>query len=164
MTRVVNLAAVGSIATSTGKTAYPGAVLQVVQATSQTQVTTTSASMVTTGIGATITPSSTSSKVLVLIQTSLNAPANVGAGLSVARGSTVVWNPSVSDVSGFYGAMLNANSTRLLSYVQYLDSPSTTSPTTYNLYFASRSGGTIAVNPLDSTAGGTSVILMEIAG
>lgn len=164
MTQAANLAAVGSIATSTGKTAYPGALLQVVQVTQATQVFTTSNTMVSTGIGASITPSSASSKILVLVQASITSQANCGSGLAIARGATIVWNPSVSDANGFYGAMLNANTTRTYSSLQYLDSPATTSPTTYNLYFSSRSSGTTAVSPSDSTNGGTCIVLMEIAG
>jgi hypothetical protein len=154
----------GTILTNASTTGFPaGSVLQVVQATSTTTQSTTSSTMVSTGIGATITPTSATSKVLVFIQTSITSTANGGSGLSIARSSTVVWNPCVSDGSGFYGAFLNINTTRTLSCLQYLDSPATTSATTYNLYFASRSGTTTVVNPTDSTSGGTSIILMEIA-
>jgi hypothetical protein len=137
-------------------------VLQVVQATSTTTATTASATMIATGIGATITPTSVSSKILVMIQTSLSVTG--GMGISIARGTTVIWNPSVADNTGPYGALYNASVTRALSSVQYLDSPATTSATTYNLYFAARSvTGTINPNDSDNT-GGTCIILMEIAG
>ena len=154
----------GTIITTAGvpASAMPaGSVLQVVQITSTTTAATASPTMIATGIGATITPTSVSSKILVMIQTSLSG--TTGIGISIARGETIIWNPMVSDENGFYGALYNDSVTRALSNMQYLDSPATTSATTYNLYFAARSV-TGTINPNDSTTGGTCIILMEIAG
>jgi hypothetical protein len=138
-----------------------GAVLQVVQGTFQgTQFVTSSNSMVATGFGTSITPTSSTSKILVSIVTSLSYGGS-GMGLAIYRGTTPIWNPSASDGSGFYGAVFSSHQ---IVTIQYLDSPATTSSTTYNLYAASRSSTSSTVN-IDgaSSDGGTTIILMEIA-
>jgi len=52
---------------SNGNTLMPGHILQVVNGTTSTQVSTTSTTYADTGLTATITPSSTSSKILVCL-------------------------------------------------------------------------------------------------
>ena len=138
-----------------------GTVLQVVSQTFQgTQFNTSSNSMVATGFGTSITPTSATSKILVSISTSLTNGGS-GMGIAIYRGATPVWNPSIADASGFYGAIFSSHA---IVSIQYLDSPATTSSTTYNLYVASRSSATSSVNitaPVNN--GGTSITLMEIA-
>lgn len=140
-----------------------GSVLQVVQATSSTQITTTSISMVTTGISASITPTSSSSKVLVIVSTQMGTTSTGGVGISIARNGTVVWNPSVNDSSGYYG-MYSTASARWIGSIQYLDSPATTSSTTYAIYYAARANTAVMNEAGNTNNGGTSIILMEIAG
>jgi hypothetical protein len=138
-----------------------GSVLQVVSQTFQgTQFVTTSNSMVATGFGTAITPTSSTSKILVSLSTSISYGGS-GMGIAIYRGTTSVWNPSASDGSGFYGAIFNSHG---IVSIEYLDSPATTSSTTYNLYAASRSSTSSTVN-IDgtSTDGGTTITLMEIA-
>ena len=143
-----------------------GSVLQVVSTTSTTSANTTSSSMVTTGIGLSITPRSASSKILIMIQSTFTFTAASGFGISIARGASVVWSPCVSDATGFYGAFLTTVGTtnRIMHSIHYLDSPATTSSTTYNLYYATRNSSVLTVNPADSTAGGTVITLMEVQG
>jgi len=144
------------------KAALPtGSVLQVVSQTFQgTQFSTTSNSMVATGFGVSITPTSASSKIFVSISTSLSYGGS-GQGIAIYRGTTLAWNPSITDGSGAYGALFSAHG---IVSIEYLDSPSTTSSTTYNLYTASRSSTTSYVNYQSSpNNGGTTITLMEIA-
>ena len=133
-----------------------GSVIQVVQSTSTTAFSTTSASMVATGISASITPKFSTSKILVRMTVQVASNAN-GAGIAIYRATTSIWSPNTFDGSGFYGIY---PSIICLNNLEYLDSPATTSSTTYNLYLASRSG-------LSSTVGtnnaGTVITLMEIA-
>jgi len=156
----------GNVLTSNGTTwtsSTPslGKLLQVVSQTFQgTQFSTTSNSMVATGFGVSITPTSASSKILVSISTSLSWGGS-GMGIAVYRGTTSVWNPSISDSFGAYGALFSSHG---IVSIEYLDSPSTTSSTTYNLYMASRSSSTSSVNITASVNnGGTTITLMEIA-
>jgi len=139
------------------KAALPtGSVLQVVQGVSSTFATSVSTSFVATGVSQAITPTSATSKVLVTIQSYVGA--FVGSaqtlGLAIYRGATQVY---VS--SGTYnGTTVQGNSACLV----FLDSPATTSSTTYSLYFKiNASGATAIINP-DSVSS-TSVTLMEIA-
>lgn len=112
-----------------------GKVLQVVQATYSTSTTIASTTYTDTGLSASITPSSTSSKILVLVNQSgyiaRGASNSQGSGLQIVRGSTTVFtitNPNarflaVGGSSEVYSAGIDA--------ITYLDSPSTTSSTTY---------------------------------
>jgi hypothetical protein len=137
-----------------------GKVLQVVQGLHTTQFTTTSNSFVdVTGFNATITPSSTSSKILVMV-TALsghNASAQTMA-IKLLRDSTdLTWLAS----SGAYLA-----SSTFLNEVgygtNYLDSPATTSATTYKIQLASgTSGQTVYMSSGSSTQ--STITLMEIA-
>lgn len=141
-----------------------GAVLQVVQVTSSTQLTTTSATMSSTGVSATITPTSSSSKILVLVNAGVGVSSSGGGGVAIARNGSVVWNPSVNDSSGYYQFYAVGTAIRAMVGLSYLDSPSTTSATTYALFFAAR-GNTVYINETGNTSsGGTTITLMEIAG
>jgi hypothetical protein len=136
-------------------------VLQVVSATNTTQFSTTSATMVSTGISASITPSSTSSKILVRITCAINVGLG-GAGIALGKNGSVIFNPSIADSVGPYYAY---QSIRVPASLEYLDSPATTSSTTYTLFFSSRNGTTSAVNESAATNNNaTTITLLEISG
>lgn len=108
-----------------------GKVLQVVNATYSTAVSNSTTTYADTGLTASITPSAATSKILVLVdqagiaKTSTNA--NSAVGLRLLRGATEIVVFGVSE--GYTG-------TTLYNYVGsvstcYLDSPNTTSSTTY---------------------------------
>ena len=136
-------------------TVAPGAgkVLQVVQDVFNTESGTTSTSYVAvSGFAATITPSSTSSKILVLCSASSYINVSNQYLGTVYRGGT-----SLGDFARLYaqssplGGVLTFN---------YLDTPSTTSATTYTYYHKVASGtGYVSVNNYKST-----ITLLEIAG
>ena len=106
-----------------------GKVLQIVQSqdTSQTAMSTTT--YTDTGLSATITPSSTSSKVLVMWnnqgKVNTGTSNNIIGYIRTLRGSTEIGGASKFRQDGYVG-----ESGYTLSYT-YLDSPSTTSATTY---------------------------------
>ena len=141
-------------------------VIQVVSATSNTQFSTSSTSLQNTGFSATITPQSTTSKILIIANLQISYPGTGGAGFAIYRGATAIWTPAVADGSGAYGAAYSqaANGNRGQTPLIYLDSPATTSATTYNIYFAIRnSSGTF--NPTDAVNNGSSSLtLLEISG
>jgi hypothetical protein len=138
-----------------------GKVLQVVSTTKSDVFTTTSASYVdVTGLSTTITPSSASSKILVLANISYSASGGRDGNFQLLRGSTVI-------PTGVTGSVLNGAYTfSMFSLAQsFLDSPATTSATTYKIQVYV-SAETIFVNrrALDTTFTGQSTItLMEIA-
>jgi hypothetical protein len=116
-----------------------GKVLQVVSATSTTATTITTDTMADTGITATITPTASNSKILVLISAAINikrSNTDIFAGAQLMRGATKIadWFPSsasrfvgIEATGASYVAITNQNS------IVYLDSPATTSSTTYKL-------------------------------
>jgi hypothetical protein len=115
-----------------------GKVLQVVQATSTTATTIASTSFTDTTLSASITPSAATSKILVMVNQNLSAKttsdSSLGGQVSIVRGSTSIFNGSGNGYDTVY-FNINGNSaakqlTGVWSY-SYLDSPNTTSATTY---------------------------------
>ena len=115
-------------------------ILQVVEGTATTLVASTSATYVDTGLSATITPQSSSSKILCLISQNIYSNnAGTGALFRVMRGATVL--DTYVDLS--FGT---ASGIVCQHQFSVLDSPATTSATTYKTMFGRNSGvGTIFV-------------------
>jgi hypothetical protein len=135
-----------------------GKVLQVVYAGTSTAVTSSTNTYVDTGLTATITPSSATSKVLVL--GTLNGCIKVGSNTSVQikwlRGATDIARPS--DYAAFTGDTSNNDIGSVT--IGYLDSPATTSATTYKAQFNSFNGSSY-VQVQDNGVLST-LVLMEI--
>ena len=130
-------------------------VLQVVTATYATATTTTSASYVTTGLTASITPKSTTSRVLILTMQAANGNPTDETCFTIFRGTVADTNLGVA--AGM-GTLLNTYETVSLSF---LDSPSTTSAQAYTVGFKNLSGaGTSRVQTGNRTA---SITLIEIS-
>jgi hypothetical protein len=149
-----------------GTQAAQSKVLQVVNATYGTQVSSTSGTYATTGLTASITPLFSTSKVAVFAMVSYQTLGNnTGLGLALYKGGSVLWNPSEAYSGGPYGAAYGSASA-LCGFIplNYIDSPATTSSTTYAIYFASYNATGVRVQPSDTTNNGqSSIILMEIA-
>ena len=115
-----------------------GKVLQVVAATTTTTTSNSTTTLADTTLTATITPTSATSKVLVLVnQNGLLRSAGSSDNaltLKLLRGATVI--SQISDTSIFTGTALLL--TVPSASTSYLDSPSTTSATTYKTQFANR--------------------------
>lgn len=135
-----------------------GAVLQVVQGTTLTYTTTTSLSFVATNLTATITPSSSTSKILCLVQSGTWGSASDYAVITLYRNGTNLGAGSFSAL-GLNGT--NGNGYDSIAAIHLLDSPASTSALTYTLYLRSYNSTTVGAN--DSTNTNT-IILMEIAG
>ena len=107
-----------------------GKVLQVVQAIYNTEASTTSNTFADTGLTASITPSSATSKILVIYALGyLCQDTNLG-GIQLLRDATVLQS-SIRAVTGSHASYLHN---------EYLDSPSTTSSTTYKIQFNKNAG------------------------
>jgi len=162
-TTVLTLPAVsGTVLTDTSPKA--GNVIQVVSATSSTEYTTTSSSFTDTGLTINITPTSSSSKILVSLFINGVFLNNVNAGFGRFQ---LVRNSTGLGAFGYAVAYLDSTaggaSNRGCSTVafQYLDSPATTSSTTYKVQFAQSTGSTLNMNRDNS--GVSSITVMEIA-
>ena len=136
-----------------------GSVLQVVSANTTTSSSTTSATFVASVITASITPRSTSSKIYVNISVQSDTQAsNQVAIMTIYRGATNLASGLTNNSLGYVWS----TTSRLFSTssLQYLDSPATTSSTTYTLYFLSNSGGSVVI----SNGSASVITLMEIQG
>ena len=123
---------------------------QVVSATKTDTFTSTSTSFTTiTGLSVSITPTSATSKVLVLVQLSMSQDFGVNqAAARIVRDSTAI---DIGDASGSRIQALAqvrglAADTALTLPATILDSPATTSATTYAVQGVSMSAGTFFVN------------------
>jgi len=159
-----NAVTAGKLASGVG-----GKALQVVSQNLTTQMTSTSTSYVDTGLTASITPSATSSKILILLNVSFHIQGDSNGYLRLLRDSTEI----NSGAGGTYNAMvvLNGNSTAF-SYsgaqqaCNFLDSPSTTSAITYKVQTKTVSSSyTVGINRriVDNNHGTPSnITLMEV--
>ena len=140
-----------------------GSVLQVVNATFSTQTTSSSSTFADTGLTASITPTSASSKILVLVSQAGCGKQNSDTvlRLRLLRGATVI---SDFERLGGYNAASTNNFIGSCS-VCFLDSPATTSATTYKTQLSSSSNSSQVYTQInDGTIITMSTItLMEIA-
>jgi hypothetical protein len=140
-----------------------GKVLQVVTATYSTQTTATSTTPSDTGLSASITPSATSSKVLVLITQPFaisKSDTNLGGGFRILRGSTSIYDPATGQNGIAMGGLPNAYHEMYNTWnASYLDSPSTTSSTTYKTQQRVQDTGSV-ISQINSAT--SSIILLEI--
>lgn len=147
--------------------AIPGHVIQVVQGTTSTVSTNSSTTYADTGLSVNITPSSTSSKILVMAKQKgfrldpTGGATTVGGSIALLRDSSIIWKPSPS--TGHHALYINGGDMYGEVEATYLDSPSTTSQITYKTQFASYFSSRIVYAQQGNNF--TSVIIaMEIAG
>tara|TARA_B110000483_G_C17959547_1_gene451449 strand:+ start:120 stop:719 length:600 start_codon:yes stop_codon:yes gene_type:complete len=122
-----------------------GSVLQVVSTTKTDVFNTTSTSFIdVTGLSASITPSSTSSKILVTVFFNLAISSGWMAMALLRRDSTAIClgdaSASRQRATAIHKGITNNNVSEFLS-VTFLDSPSTTSATVYKLQIKSENSG-----------------------
>jgi hypothetical protein len=119
-----------------------------------------------TGFSATITPTSASNRILVMASTLLSQERSY---LRFVRGSTAI---AIGDASGSSQRVTMFNNQAYgtsVSY-QFIDSPATTSATTYKVQIGGESGKTFYVGTSSSIGSSSfptapsTIILMEISG
>jgi hypothetical protein len=150
----------------TGSQAIPkstlptGSVLQVVQGTLATSTSTTGTTYVTTNLTASITPTSSTSKILVMASFEVGNGVTHWAYQTIYRNNTTnIATTGTGNPSGTYNS--SASDFHGICNICILDSPATTSSTSYTLYQKSNTFGQ-AVNVM--TDGMPAYItLMEIA-
>ena len=142
-----------------------GSVLQVVSVDASSQENTTSSSYVaSSGVTLSITPSSTSSKILTICSPSLRvyeasgSSANMRFALSRDGGSNFLYQAILRSLD--YG---NSGTLADISISQtFLDSPSSTSALTYTMYVKMVEGDQVEINPDGNNK--STLTLIEIAG
>ena len=154
----LNAKLTSSTAASTYLPIAGGKVLQVVGAVRPDSITTTSTSFVTTSLTASITPSSASSKILVMAswQGSKGGEVWSDSGARLFRGTvagTGIGDARFYNYSTSYGsAVISAGQNIIV-----LDSPSTTSSQTYTL------GINTGAAPMNYNYSGGRLILIEVS-
>jgi hypothetical protein len=144
-----------------------GKVLQVVSAVYSTAVTVSTTTYTDTGLSASITPTLNTSKILVLVSQFGRVYAGyakeAGASLRLMRGSTEIHGPYNSTPLSFGSKDEGSNSGGFhlvgVFALQYLDSPATTSSTTYKMQVRLTAGDSYGAQ---EGSGDSSIILMEI--
>jgi hypothetical protein len=143
--------------------ASAGQVLQVVNASYSTTVSVSNATLVDTGLTASITPKFSTSKILVLVNQNGNIGSNtadVGMRVALLRGaSQIALIDGAAAYNGAGGAPIGVGSIA----ISYLDSPATTSATTYKTQFANRTVGATGSVSTQNTSSTSTITLMEIA-
>ena len=139
-----------------------GSVIQTVNAQTTTEVTNATTTPADTTLTATITPTSATSKILVIVNQTGCAKysANIGLLIKLIRNSTDI--AFLEKLGGY------TNDTAFQEFgscsICYLDSPATTSATTYKTqFYCSGSGGSVRIQY--DNAGGSSastITLLEI--
>lgn len=157
----------GSSGQSIPSAALPaGSVLQVVQGKLSTSFSTTSTSAVDTGLTATITPKFSTSKVLCFITVNGIRTDNTtyNSYLYLNRNGTNLDNIGTGGSYYLYFASTQLNGRVGTAVNMVLDTPSTTSATTYKLQLATEnSSSTSFINNQNSQLTPSTIILMEIA-
>jgi uncharacterized Zn-binding protein involved in type VI secretion len=138
--------------------------VQVITATSSTVVTNNTTSYASTGLTASITPTNSANKVLVTVTLPIVfGSSNVlVAGIRISRGGTIVYSTVVGNSVTAIVQQFVVNG------ISFLDSPATTSSTTYTIEFATltasnRFGNTAVMDQSNGTNTGT-LMLQEISG
>ena len=142
---------------SAGKCSFPnggaGKILQVKSTTKTDTFTTNSNSFVDiTGLSVDITPSFTSSKILVTVNVTGSGKAGQSrAPVRLLRDSTLIGNATdVGNRNAAFGVLYSISDDNGISTanIQFLDSPNTTNSVTYKVQIANKNGNsnTIVVN------------------
>jgi len=149
-----------------------GKIGQVVSAIETARITTTSNTAVTTGLAVTITPTATSSKVWLVanIGSGSDSIANnrtfftiVGGNAATYKGDATTGHECSTCFTSFKSSYAQSTAN-----IMYLDSPATTSATTYTLYYwGDSSGSTHVLNSaytVDAQSGNScsSITAMEV--
>jgi len=140
-----------------------GAVLQVVTSSNETETSSSSASWVTTGLNASITPKSTSNKILAIwnVAVSISSATNNGY-ISLFRGTVAGTNLGNTSIgSGFGGIYNSGGRIDTVAAGNHLDSPSTISSQTYTIGMFASTGITMQAQKFSAKS---TLTLMEIAG
>jgi hypothetical protein len=132
-----------------------GSILQVVQTVKTDTFSVTGFTWTdVTGLSVTITPSSSSSKILVMAEMKVGSNIDYSTSIRLLRGATNIYlgdlSGSRTQVSSWVTNYINASATygyaMIPASIIFLDSPATTTATTYKIQMASYSSNTSYLN------------------
>ena len=153
-----------------GKAGDGGGIIQIKQGIITAPVSTsTSGSFTDTGLSCAITPQSASNKIFCMVSLgSISQPAAVSVGFRLVRGSTDIGVPDSTALQSGFTNIYDADQQILASAsFNYLDSPATTSATTYKITWRN-SSSTSYLGRFNGSAtdynGISTLILMEVSG
>lgn len=151
---------VAATVNSSGVLSSPGHVVQVVQFINTTNIFTTSTSLVATGFIGSITPSSSTNKILFKLNggrmSYASTPPTMRAHLYRKIGTG-----SYADITNAFLDVRISSTYGVPHSFCYLDSPSTTNEVSYQAYFYSVSGDEVRFDSVTNTS--LIMTLMEIA-
>ena len=166
----------GQVLTSAGAGAIPtfetlpggGKILQAVSNTTSSETTNASTNYASSGLAVAITPSASSSKILVLVGSNLRVAGDGGASNVAREGKIAIFRGSVSgtllqqQIIGITNISATSSSgvqsVNSISFA-YLDSPSTTNATTYTIGISGLNNGDAQAQPFNF---GSSIVLLEV--
>jgi hypothetical protein len=143
-------------------------VLQVVSTTYSTQKQIASTSMTDTNLSLSITPSLATSKILVLVTQPayLNrfSSSEQGHGYRLLRGATEIYTTNTNYTASYLSVFGNSTNINLstMNNIAYLDSPNTTSSTTYKTQGAAYTTANTGFVTFQEASTQSSMILLEI--
>jgi hypothetical protein len=148
----------GSSGQSIPKAALPtGSVLQVVQYVYSSSSSTSSSTYVSTSLATSITPNFSTSKILVMVSCGTTYQStSATAAYTIYRGASDL----APTARGF---ALSSSTGNLPVTFSYLDSPSTTSSTTYTVYMRTNGGTTYLGGSDGGVMTSNTITLLEIA-
>ncbi len=172
------LASDGKVTIPEKKLYCPGAIVQVVQGTKTAAETFTSTSLTDIGLSVAITPTASTSKILIQAQVCAMVDSSssfYGGYLQLIRGSTAIAQGDAAGNRNRVTVGINGDDNVINTGtvpILYLDSPSTTSATTYKIQCAHGQNQPITINAAsndsDSSSYGlrmiSTIIAMEVAG
>tara|TARA_E500000305_G_C3831928_1_gene147740 strand:- start:66 stop:551 length:486 start_codon:yes stop_codon:yes gene_type:complete len=140
-------------------------VVQVISVENNTYKSTQSTSFVDSGLSATITPSSANNKILILTQNSVKAITTTSNGSGtlsqIFRGSTAIGQQVLTRIREGVGSSAFTQNVQGGGHLQFLDSPNTTSATTYSVKFKVQNA--VVTGVYNDSPSGSVITLMEIA-
>jgi len=141
--KVNSIIPVGGVASGQG-----GGIIQTIQTFKGDTTTTTSSSFSDiTGMSATITPTSNSNKVLVRFTLHLSSDYHPVILVNLVRGTTNIAQPTVTDTHPSTLQVWTDADNMITQTYEFLDSPATTSATTYKLQWRIHDGSsTVKLN------------------
>ena len=157
MTTIIDGTAGITFPSGTNAQAAPSKVLQVVNAVFSTEVSSSSSTFTDTGLSASITPLFSTSSILVIANIQGAKNGSTGLDLKLLRGSTSI--VQFAKNAGYTGA----SDYNIIGSVScgYLDTPATTSSTTYKVQMASNANSSLA--RINDNSQASTLTLMEIA-
>ena len=120
-----------------------------------------------TGVTLTISPKYNTSKILITVSGAFSHKTSSRLSLfNLVRGSTAIGLPTSAKTNSATRAMYHNGTDQLHQlHIEFLDSPATTSATTYKLQMRTNSSGILYIGdrPSEDTRQGTTMTLMEIS-